>query len=49
MVMAGCFYGNKDMFRVSPPLDLIKLLVPFRVEAIFHHKVKSVEAQFNRL
>ena len=27
------------MFRVAPPLELKKLLVPFRVEAIFRHKV----------
>ncbi|MBU4582380.1 MAG: hypothetical protein KKH02_08240 [Proteobacteria bacterium] len=30
----GCFYGNKGMFRVAPPLELKKL------EAIFQHKVK---------
>jgi hypothetical protein len=29
----GCFYGNKGMFRVAPPLELKKL------EAIFQHKV----------
>jgi len=29
----GCFYGNKGMFRVAPPLELKKL------EAIFRHKV----------
>lgn len=28
----GCFYGNKGMFRVAPPLELKKL------EAIFRHK-----------
>jgi glycosyltransferase involved in cell wall biosynthesis len=35
LVTDGCFYGNKDMFRVAPPLELKKL------EAIFQHKVKS--------
>ena len=35
----GCFYGNKGMFRVAPPLELKKLLVPFRVEALFRHRV----------
>ena len=39
LVTDGCFYGNKGMFRVAPPLELKKLLVPFRVEAIFQHKV----------
>jgi len=34
LVTDGCFYGN-GMFRVAPPLELKKLLVPFRVEAIF--------------
>ena len=29
----GCFYGEKGMFRVAPPLELKKL------EAIFRHKV----------
>jgi hypothetical protein len=29
----GCFYGNRGMFRVAPPLELKKL------EAIFRHKV----------
>ncbi len=29
----GCFYGNKGMFCVAPPLELKKL------EAIFQHKV----------
>ena len=29
----GCFYGDKGMFRVAPPLELKKL------EAIFRHKV----------
>jgi len=29
----GCFYGDKRMFRVAPPLELKKL------EAIFRHKV----------
>jgi hypothetical protein len=29
----GCFYGNKGIFRVAPPLELKKL------EAIFRHKV----------
>ena len=29
----GCFYGNKGMFRVAPPLEIKKL------EAIFRHKV----------
>ena len=29
----GCFYGNKGMFRVAPPLEMKKL------EAIFRHKV----------
>ena len=29
----GCFYGNKGMFRVAPPLELKKL------EMIFRHKV----------
>src|SRR3990170_3985301 len=38
LVTDGCFYGNKGMFRVAPPLELKKLLVPFRVEAIFRHK-----------
>jgi Putative transposase len=33
LVTDGCFYGNKDMFRVTPPLELKKL------EAIFQHKV----------
>jgi hypothetical protein len=32
-VTDGCFYGNKGMFRVAPPLELKKL------EAIFRHKV----------
>jgi hypothetical protein len=27
------------LFRAAPPLELKKLLVPFRVEAIFRHKV----------
>jgi hypothetical protein len=34
LVTDGCFYGN-GMFRVAPPLELKKLLVPFRVKAIF--------------
>jgi hypothetical protein len=34
LVTDGRFYGN-GMFRVAPPLELKKLLVPFRVEAIF--------------
>jgi hypothetical protein len=38
LVTDGCFYA-KRMFRVAPPLELKKLLVPFRVEAIFRHKV----------
>jgi hypothetical protein len=38
LVTDGCFYGN-GMFRVAPPLKPKKLLVPFRVEAIFRHKV----------
>ncbi len=29
----GCFYGDKGMFKVAPPLELKKL------EAIFRHKV----------
>lgn len=29
----GCFYGDKGMFRVAPPLEIKKL------EAIFRHKV----------
>jgi hypothetical protein len=29
----GCFYGDRGMFRVAPPLELKKL------EAIFRHKV----------
>jgi len=29
----GCFYGDKGMFRVAPPLELKKL------ETIFQHKV----------
>jgi hypothetical protein len=33
LVTDGCFYGNKVMFRVAPPLELKKL------EAIFRHKV----------
>jgi hypothetical protein len=33
LVTAGCFYGNKGMFRVAPPLELKKL------EAIFQHKI----------
>ena len=33
LVTDGCFYGNKGMFRVAPPLELKKL------EAIFRHKV----------
>ena len=33
LVTDGCFYGNKGMFRVAPPLELKKL------EAIFQHKV----------
>jgi hypothetical protein len=38
LVTDGCFYGN-GMFRVAPPLELKKLLVPFRVKAIFRHEV----------
>jgi hypothetical protein len=38
LVTDGCFYGN-GMFRIAQPLELKKLLVPFRVEAIFRHKV----------
>jgi hypothetical protein len=41
-VTDGCFYGNKGIFRVAPRLELEKLLVPFRIEAIFQHKVWSV-------
>jgi hypothetical protein len=33
LVTDGCFYGNKGMFRVSPPFELKKL------EAIFRHNV----------
>jgi len=33
LVTDGCFYGEKGMFRVAPPLELKKL------EAIFRHKV----------
>jgi hypothetical protein len=33
LVTDGCFYGNKGMFRVAPPLELKKL------EAIFQHTV----------
>jgi len=33
LVTNGCFYGNRGMFRVAPPLELKKL------EAIFRHKV----------
>ena len=33
LVTDGCFYGDKGMFRVAPPLELKKL------EAIFRHKV----------
>ena len=33
LVTYGCFYGNKGMFRVAPPLELKKL------EAIFQHKM----------
>ena len=33
LVTDGCFYGNKGMFRVAPPLELKKL------EAILRHKV----------
>ena len=33
LVTDGCFYGNKGMFRVAPPLELKKL------EAVFQHKV----------
>jgi ribosomal protein S27E len=33
LVTDGCFYGNKGMFRVAPPLELKKL------EAIFQYKV----------
>ena len=33
LVTDGCFYGNKGMFRVAPPLELKKL------EAIFQHKM----------
>jgi hypothetical protein len=32
-VTDGCFYGDKGMFRVAPPLELKKL------ESIFRHKV----------
>jgi hypothetical protein len=35
LVTDGCFYGNKGMFRVAPPLELKKL------EAIFQHKVET--------
>lgn len=38
LVTDGYFYGN-GLFRVSPPFELKKLLVPFGVEAIFQHKV----------
>lgn len=33
LVTDGCFYGEKGMFRVAPPLELKKL------EGIFRHKV----------
>jgi hypothetical protein len=33
LVTDGCFYGEKGMFRVAPPLELKKLV------AIFRHKV----------
>jgi len=33
LLTEGCFYGDKGMFRVLPPLELKKL------EAIFRHKV----------
>ena len=33
LVTDGCFYGDRGMFRVAPPLELKKL------EAIFRHKV----------
>jgi hypothetical protein len=33
LVTDGCFYGNKGMFHVAPPLELKKL------EAIFQHKM----------
>ena len=33
LVTDGCFYGNKGMFRVAPPLELKKL------EALFRHKI----------
>ncbi|MCX5874358.1 MAG: transposase [Deltaproteobacteria bacterium] len=33
LVTDGCFYSNKGMFRVAPPMELKKL------EAIFQHKV----------
>jgi hypothetical protein len=33
LVTDGCFYGEKGMFRVAPPLELKKL------EAIFRHEV----------
>ncbi|MBM4272030.1 MAG: transposase [Deltaproteobacteria bacterium] len=33
LVTDGCFYGNKGMFRIAPPLELKKL------ETIFQHKV----------
>jgi hypothetical protein len=33
LVTDGCFYGNKGMFRVAPPLELKKL------EAIFRHQI----------
>jgi hypothetical protein len=39
-VTDGCFYGNKGMFRVAPPLELkAKLHVHKKLEAIFRHKV----------
>ena len=33
LVSDGCFYGNRGMFRVAPPLELKRL------ESIFRHKV----------
>ncbi|MBW6487419.1 MAG: transposase [Syntrophobacterales bacterium] len=40
LVTDGCFYGNKGMFRVAPPLELkAKLNVHKKLEAIFRHKL----------
>ena len=46
LVTDGCFHGN-GMFRVAPPLELKKLLVPFRVEAIFRHKVRCMSRRIS--